>query len=63
MKYEKVVSIEINCDEARDPSSFAEGLRIIARDIDAGYCSGIVGWSDMVWNLVYEDNEEKDIEK
>ena len=54
----KVIGIEIFCDIAREPEDFAAGLKIIANDIENGYSSGIAGWSDIVWNLIYDEGED-----
>lgn len=48
---DKIEKIEINLGSVKTPDELAQGLRVIAGDIEQGYQSGIAGWSDMSWSI------------
>ena len=53
-----IESIEINLGDAKTPADVADALRIIASEIEDGYCSGIVGASDVTWNVETTEDDE-----
>ena len=52
--------IEINLNSDKTPCEVADALRIIARGIEEGYTSGIVGWSDISWNVGTHEKDDDD---
>jgi len=58
----KIKTIEIEVGEPKTRIDLAEGLRVIAADIESGFYSGIAGWSDVSWNITCEDESDKGTE-
>lgn len=56
----KIESIEINLGESKTRTELSDALRILANDIENGYYSGIIGWSDISWKVgLSEDKEDE----
>ena len=52
--------IEISLGDPKTRGEIMEALQLIARDIDSGCYSGIVGWSDVSWSIKRSDDESED---
>lgn len=53
-------NIEIDLGDPKSRDEIVEVLELIAKDIDSGCYSGIVGWSDVSWSIKRSDDESED---
>ena len=51
----KISAIEINLGDEKERQEVADGLRVIAQQIENGAYSGIAGWSDVSWKITLGD--------
>ena len=58
----KISQVNIFLGDPKTRSDVAQGLRIIADNIESGFSSGIAGWSDVSWNIDMSDEEDEEEE-
>lgn len=56
----KISEITINIGDEKTRTEVAEGLRVIANDIERGCWSGIAGWSDVSWSIKQGNETEEE---
>lgn len=56
----KIYQVNIFLGDPKTRQEVAEGLRVIANDIERGCYSGIAGWSDVSWNIDLSDDEDEE---